>query len=402
MKKIIALLLSLSFLFLTVGCSQFNSNNSDNTQPEQNTSKENTTSVETTGTPQNALDSETIAAYLSGLDTYVLSDRSDASLKELHQSSQDIEVFPIFQTGMEETDLVFYLFNKDNEILGGRVLTVEEIENTEGEIVYVSTPPEIINGTHIITPLSDEDCTGRVRACRNTNPDFKIVALMFNIVGYQMVFPLGYYQDETVIKLWANEPTEFLHVEPFSTLEDGVRAYENYRQARERIIAELPIYLWKSEDLWDPYRSNNGFINAYLRDGLCEEDTQWTSDQKDLMYDCYFYSDNKIIVPLVNPDLGEGRYLLHLLYYHNELIGEFVIQKIPKSGPQNAYICHWYNLAEKDADGNYIPITEIKYQQVVKAAQEANPDHEICGVIFENGKFVPYYLDGDTVVRCPN
>jgi len=402
LKRIITFALCFSFLFLTVGCALSNDTVTDGTEPEQTVPEPSTSN---TNSPSEPPDDGENSIYLAYLETYVLSDSADDSLKTLYQSSQSIEVFPIFFNYFEKTDLLVFLFHKDGEIIGGEILTLEESNDPENTS-RLAKAPETVNG-YQLSPRYDnkETYINRVELCRSMCPDFRIIALEFDWHGTPEVLPVGYYQEETTIKFWRFDPVEYWRVDPFSTLEEGFRLYENYRQTRAGILSKIPIFSWKND--YSPY-SEFGYDGCYFFCGNIALDPNISTEEHEQLSACNQFKDDSFIIPLLSSELEENVYMLHLFYYHNELIGEIVLRRVKHDvydGDEYwysdfTYVCEWKNIAEKDENGNYIPITEIKYQKVVEAAQEANPDHEICGVIFENGKFVPYYLDGDAVVRC--
>ena len=97
--------------------------------------------------------------------------------------------------------------------------------------------------------------------------------------------------------------------------------------------------------------------------------------------------DTVAAIPLLDNNLQENVYVLHLLYYRNNLIGELVIKR-EKTADGFIYTPVWENAAKKDANGEYIGIAQSQYEKLVSKAQASKTTWDDVGVVF-NGQFVP-------------
>ena len=104
--------------------------------------------------------------------------------------------------------------------------------------------------------------------------------------------------------------------------------------------------------------------------------------------------DNHILVPLVDSNLKEDIYALYLLFDNNDLIAQIVIKR-DRIGTESNFTCMW-DLFDQKADGEYAPMDNIPYAEIVNAALQSGM--EVEGVIFEDGEFIPYcHVNGEIV-----
>ena len=329
----------------------------------------------------NSPDDEELPVYVSCLKEYVQAGNADNTVTYLYEASQTVETLPILGPELQETDHVAYFFYQGNTLLGGTTLSIQKTE-LMGQISYTAYNPDQL----IVKTFSDQHCINMFKQCKEKHPDFELLGFVFNTVGYPTIYPIGIAKGESTVKyLFGSELHAFDCVEPFSTLEEGRKAFINYLKEKATLLSELSIFEWSGDHLITAL----GYLNKYRhQDVLLENRTQ---EEMEYLWD----QDDYIFIPLMNSNLEEDMCAVHLLFYRGNLIAELVLEEKDK-----AFVSVWQNVAKKDENGEYIPLTTIHYQDVVNAAKTAYPDKEICGVIFENGDYVPYYLDGETVVRC--
>ena len=121
------------------------------------------------------------------------------------------------------------------------------------------------------------------------------------------------------------------------------------------------------------------------------------------MNECYYENgvertymkkfDNEIYIPLVDNNLKEDIYALYLLFDNKDLIGQIVIERFERS--EIGFRCAWEIFDQKE-NGEYAPMDNIPYVKIVNAALQSGM--EVEGVIFEDGKFIPYcHVNGEIV-----
>lgn len=55
-------------------------------------------------------------------------------------------------------------------------------------------------------------------------------------------------------------------------------------------------------------------------------------------------------------------------------------------------------MAEKSEDGTYISIEKSEYQNAIEKAISFYPNVDIEGVIFHDGKYIPFGYHGDSMI----
>lgn len=293
-----------------------------------------------------------------------------------------VESIPVLDSYLKETNQVAHLFFKDNELVNVVTMDVKETL-TEAQITEFSQKPTRDNP--YLEALSDEHCFARISVCIENYPSFNIIGVVYNTSGYPTIYPVGINKGEKTIKYVAGEPTAFGLVDPFTSLDEGRKAFENYWQIKNAILSEMQIFKWTTTN---PYYNEMGYIRRYTHEcvyalGL-EKETQYLWDY-----------DNMIVVPLTDINGKEDVYILHLLYYHNELIAELVLEN-KGIDSEIVYVPAWQNIAPKDEMGKYIPIAEPRYTEITKEALNKNKDFSMQGVIFNGTEFVPVGYLGDS------
>ncbi len=140
------------------------------------------------------------------------------------QNADRIEAIPIVGLYLEETDLVAYLFYKNNECF--RLLTLEIEETPRGakiEELFLD-PPKECSATSF-----DALCLGAVSTCREIAPAFEILAISFTGTPYPGFVPIGRVDGKAGIKCCnGGILMDFPLVDPFDSLEAGRELLRSY------------------------------------------------------------------------------------------------------------------------------------------------------------------------------
>ena len=203
------------------------------------------------------------------------------------------------------------------------------------------------------------------------------------------MYPVGKQSGKETIQFMYGELMDFKLVEPFKTLEEGRAAFSAYHAEKQKILSELTLYPWVDAAC---------YYGGYL--GEFKNSAEYITAQKTGTFTYLEEYDSVIAVPLLSEDLQENEYILHLLYYHNQLIAELVLQRT-SDGKTVAPV--WENVADKTPDGKYIPINTSTYVRVLEQVATKNISWENQGVVFSNGQFCPIGLsDGSLMIYNTN
>ena len=297
---------------------------------------------------------------------------------DLYEFSDDISILPVYGTYLESMDMVVILFYKDGFFVGTSTLEfnfAEEQATTEEFDTF--------NYTTVPDALSDLVCYYATLSCINRNPKFEIMGVVYNFKGDSLII-IGKNEDERHIKYIAGEPQFFGLVEPFETIEQGRQAFEEYFTIREEIVSSLQVFPWKTSEL-----SERGYMNKY------EVIDVFVSKDCEIELGVLSEYESLSVIPLLDLNCQENVYVLHLLYYHNRLIGEFVLENTTDVYGNPLYQCVWKNIADKNEDGTYKDLGESRYQKTIDLAKsfiylsDNQNNEEIIGVTFYSGDFYP-------------
>ena len=111
-----------------------------------------------------------------------------------------------------------------------------------------------------------------------------------------------------------------------------------------------------------------------------------------------FLVDAVITRPLLDESFKEGELITHLVFYRGAFIGEVVLNDCQEEKGYFVILCEYAKIAEMGADGSYIPLGKSEYQKAIEKAGELYPDIEIEGVVFKEGKYMPFGYSGDEIV----
>ncbi len=382
MKKLLCGVLLLSLMCVFVGCALFSGENvviaseKEKVFSEQNA--EISESVITPATDNSAKYTKSqysntdYTAYefkqnhIAYLDTFIKSGEATKELQNSYNISDNIETVPILGTYLEETNLVTYLFYTDGEFSSAVTLSIEE---TSSEI-KIGEFFKNLNAEKRYGTVDDEYCFSKLSACMKNHANFEIKGLVYSASGYTTIYPVGCVKGENTLKYIDNdgEIKCFNLVDPFSSIEEGRVAFEKFLKTKQSQISSMTIFEW---DSGTEYTYTWGFM-------------RWYQDENALRFEYLNDFDNMIVVPLLDENGNEGVYILHLLYYHNTLIGEIVLKQT-----DGAPVSVWENISTKNSDGTYKGIEICEYSKIMNEAKSKDETFVPTSVTFSDNTFVP-------------
>lgn len=304
--------------------------------------------------------------------TYMNTAKKSSEFYIYYQASDYVEAYPAYSKYLEPTGTVVYIFYRDGSPFRVAMVSFDSNGNVQEDPIC----RDMTKAPVVVDAGSAQDCYLMITECMTRYPDFAIFGITLDPGGFPVVTVVGKQAGDTAIKYVFTEPKAFRLVDPFETLEEGREAFKNYLVEREKIRAEVTIYPWVDTTLyWD------GYIRMFEHSGLA--DTQ--EDGRHWYIGKY---DSMTAVPLLSSKLEEDVYVLHLLYYHNQLIAEVVLE-CKYDGKDYTYSAVWENVAEKTADGKFIPLENSQYVSILKSAAAYNSDLSIQCVVYDDGKLIP-------------
>ena len=380
MKKIFCFLIIALLSFSIVGCSidKVDNKKENETSPNAEAEKDNTNESQ-----DNTKDSNQLQ-FLNALEEYVSSDAVSETLLKAYNDADTVTSVPILGTYLESTNIVAYMFYSKGEVCSTALLSFD-MKGSPIDIELTEFAETHIDENTVIDVHSKDACYSAVKNCLSATPDFEILGIVFNDTGYPFTLPIGRCKGELVIKYYLNEPKSFNLVEPFETIEEGRIAFAKYLAEKDAIKAQIPVFLWKNESFYE-----TGFWRMYSLDYVYEDKEEY----RNMILPELETIDSWISIPLLSDEFKEGVLISHLLYYRNQLIGEVVIMK----KTDNSVMAVHVNMAKKTPDGIYLAIEKSQYQNAVEMWRDIYPEIDIEGVIFKNGKYIPYGYSGDDLV----
>lgn len=309
--------------------------------------------------------------YNSLAQAYVDNVDENNDFATYYRRSDCIEAYPILGTYLDPTGDIAYLFYQDECPFGIAILSLDSVGNVIGTPICrdMTSPPAYVEA------LSIEDCYMALTCCIKENHDFEIMGIILDSQGYPAVYPVGRQKGDSTIKYMAGHACAFSLVDPFETIEEGYSAFREYQLERKAILSEITIYPWNDIPFYE-----SGYIREFKESIVTK---QQCGD--------YAYIENydsMIAIPLLSSDLNENIYILHLLYYHNQLIAEVVIER-KYDGIDYTYSSVWENVAKKNADGQYIPLESSQYVRVLNKVSSLKSPMDCQGVVYDNGQLFP-------------
>ncbi len=203
-------------------------------------------------------------------------------------------------------------------------------------------------------------------------PDFRIVGYVYNNnEPFQEIYPIGINGTGAHIQYFYNNPVDFRLVYPFSTVEEGRKAFEEYHRKYAEIAAEIPVFPWNSID----YDYLTYTVNTIVQTKIFTDSSlgNWKFGE---LYDTW------IPLPLLNENGEEGIYITYLLYCKNDLVAELVYNYADTSAP-----LEYLNYAKYDKkSGKFSPLTSARYTEAAKNAGTGSP---LTGMKWINGSYRP-------------
>lgn len=320
--------------------------------------------------------------YLECAEEYISSCDDMESFSVNYHNCDYVEAYPLLGTYLENTGMVAYLFYKDEEPVGIATLTIDPA----GNVISASDYKDMTKTPEYVVALSIEECYMVIVDCLVQYPTFEIVGIVLDTEGYPAVYPIGKFEGDSTLKYVHGDPREFSLVEPFTSVEEGRAAFALYMREKEKILSEITLYPWVSTEFYEL---------GYLREFMNTEKYFMEKENGNFSYlDEY---DSVIAVPLLSEELQENIYILHMLYYHNQLIAELIIQRKP-DGSSITYLPVWENVAEKNEEGSYISINKSMYTSALGSVMSFDSSWENQGVVFQGGQLCPVGLSNGALM----
>lgn len=325
------------------------------------------------GASVNASEQELLAV----VQTYARSGQASESFRTAAAESEEIRLLPVYDADLGETGYVCVCFYRDSELTATRTVAASKVEETV-QIEEIPDFRKIIPS--VTTPLSDENC---FTFLSGSPSDFRVTGLIYDLnPAWMEIYPIGYSGDKETLSYLYNEPYAFTRVDPFRTVEEGRTAIAAYNAERADILSRLPVYPWED----DVFLSPNGYLYTYMHRDIVN-DTGYQGDGGYLYWDNVEYDGSAItIIPLLGEDGEEDVSVLHLLYYHNQLIAELVLNRVGK-GADSVFRCALQREATKDEAGNWIPLGRSIYETELERLKERVGDRGVAGICYVDGAY---------------
>lgn len=312
-----------------------------------------------------------IEKYQKSLVNYVYKNDVSNDNKSNYNNFDTLDFLPVYGTYLENTSLVVCVFYENEKIIGTSTVSIDEI----GEDIKINEFAKDIENTKYFEALSDKHCCRVILNCLKNCPDFEILGLVFDTKGYNTIYPIGIEKGKSYIQYCNDTVLDFNLIPHFETVEEGYNLFNEYFKKKNTILSSIPIFAWKEKKLYD-----SGYIHPFQYDFLYQLDL----DTKE--YDFLNYYDSVVAIPLVSDSGEEGIYVLHQLYYRNELIAELVLAK-KSEGTKTVIIPVYKRVGVFIEDGRYGSLQSSVYVDFINDYKSKNPDCKIKSIIFSNGEF---------------
>ena len=135
-------------------------------------------------------------------------------------------------------------------------------------------------------------------------------------------------------------------------------------------------FRWHSEEARKSFEV--GYLNRFVQETLpLDESVEQT-------FAFIMESDRHLAIAVDGKD-GKGkedRYILYLFYSGDDLIAEMVLENT-----ETLIRCDWKKVAEKDENGDYVPLPEATYVTEIKKLIAQKKQGVIMGIHYMNGTF---------------
>lgn len=133
-------------------------------------------------------------------------------------------------------------------------------------------------------------------------------------------------------------------------------------------------FRWYSEEARKSFEV--GYLDRFVQETLpLDESAEQT-------FAFVMESDRYLAIAVEGKSFKEDQYILYLFYSEDALIGEMLLEKT-----ETLIRCEWKNVAEKDENGNYIPLSEATYVSEIKERIAQGGQGHIMGIVYRNGEF---------------
>ena len=384
MKKSLCSFLILCFLFSCIACNTqqtppntdtHTASNSETIQPDDATytmSK----CVINDGRPSNGIIENYYIQEFIDLDMqrdisrYASTSNVSDKFSEYYTQSTNIRTIPILGSYLEYTSLQVCMFYTNDTMIG----TVAVVLALNDKGIFIKEELETsVGSSYHGSPLADQNCFKALSSCMQNYPDFEIKGVVYNQYGYMAVYPVGLLPGDSSIKYFDYELCDFRLIEPFLTIAEGQNNFTKHWEKRDELISNLPTYKWENTT-W----RTEGWINKYKY-----QDVYLLHKELESQY--LFDFDWLIAIPLLDADGNEGVYALHLLYHHDTLIAELLLNDagellIPKKEI----------VSEKDSTTQeYIGLSKIDYlDEVTRLLKNLDDNAIVKGIGFDGDNYM--------------
>ena len=312
-----------------------------------------------------SVNKDTIKEYLN--NSYSASN----IIQTLYDQSDQVKSVPILGTYLEKSSLYACLFEKSNELIGIKTVSVDN----DGKIV--SELEALLGNYYSGSPFMDSYCFSVVSHCKASFPDFTILGIVYDeSSGFKMVYPVGKIGSGSIM-YYDIELRNFDLIESFNSLSEGRTKFNDFWIFRAQLLSQCRIFEWETVPLHP-----NGWINqfrfqdAYLS-GLSTESISYLFD-----YDWY------LVIPLLNAEGNEGDYVLHLLFNKTKLISELVLQNL-----DGQIQLKYSRISDKDGNsGEYLGLDKADYIEICRQLPEQSVG-SIAGIGFDKDHYLVIYND---------
>ncbi len=315
------------------------------------------------------------------LTAYASSSQASERANRLILESDRIVPLQICGPKLEESDLWAVLFYNGD---GLEDLIVFQLDGSVSPMRLAEMTDEIVEFAYDEDDNVETAMLSSIKHYSELYPTFDFEGIRIDEKEGTYVLPFGYCEGENTLKYLLGEPCEFECVEPFKTVEEGREKYRAYLEHMDKLRGEMRRFKWSNHIT---YVDLDGYIpvfkaNAHLY-GISESEIEYLSSY-----------DEIITLPLLDVNGKTHVNLLHLIYYRGKLIAEVVLSDKYLS----PYTVEWQNVSEKNASGEYIGIDKPLYVKVMNAMKALDPSFKPKNVIFAEGKFIPFMIDGETMI----
>lgn len=304
---------------------------------------------------------------LSALRRYCRSDQPSAELSDAFQNAVTISTVSVLGTNLEMTRLFVGVFSGSDATAEAFLMC----RSQDGDLSELNSA-----WNRDDSPISNKACTESLTDLYRNYPDFQLQGIICDMSGWQAMYPVGAADGRYLQYYSGGSLHDFSRVDPFQTIEEGRQAINGFLKKRAQVLSEIPIYAWKTEEACS-YLGISGYLSRFQGETV----GSMSRSAEELAYlEDY---DNLILVPLLDASGTENVYQLLLLYRHNDLIAEIVLEREPADGSIRLVR---ETVSPQNEQGDYIGLTECIYEREVRSLLCNSDNQSVRGVtLIPNG-----------------